>query len=107
MTSQKTTEEWEAALGQQVRSLRLRKNLDQISLAGQAGIALGALKNLEGGKGSTIATLLKTLRALDRLDWLESLAPKVSISPLQLMKQKAPRQRASRQRAAAKPTQGS
>ncbi|OGQ98703.1 MAG: hypothetical protein A2505_01940 [Deltaproteobacteria bacterium RIFOXYD12_FULL_55_16] len=38
------------------------------------------------GKGATLKTLIKTLRALDRADWLLSLAPLVSISPLQMLK---------------------
>ncbi len=90
-----TTEELEVQLGQQIRALRLRRNVDQQSLAAQAGVALSALKNVESGKGATLRTLLKVLRALDRLDWLKSLSPTVSISPLQMLAQKAPRQRAS------------
>jgi transcriptional regulator with XRE-family HTH domain len=90
-----TTEELEVQLGQQIRALRLLRNVDQQSLAAQAGVALSALKHVESGKGATLKTLLKVLRALDRLDWLKSLSPAVSISPLQLLAQKAPRQRAS------------
>jgi transcriptional regulator with XRE-family HTH domain len=107
MAPLKTTQEWEAELGSQIRSLRLRKNLDQRALAAQAGIALGSLKNLESGKGTTLATLLKALRALDRLDWLQALAPTVSISPLQLINQKAPRQRASSPRKTSRTPSGS
>jgi len=92
----RTTHEVEASFGRQIKALRLRKNLHQIDLAGQAGIALGALKNLELGKGSTVKTLIKVLRALDRLDWLETIAPAVSISPLEMLKSRRPtRQRAS------------
>ena len=98
MENSKTTEEWEAELGEQARNLRLRQNLDQQTLAEQAGIGLSALKNLESGKGTTLKTLIKTLRALDRASWLETLAPAVSISPLQMLKTKPQRQRASRQR---------
>jgi hypothetical protein len=36
------------------------------------------------------------LRALGRVEWLDSLAPAVSISPLQMLKSKPSRQRASR-----------
>ena len=98
MKSSHTTEEMEAELGQQMRALRLRANLDQQTLAHQAGVALSALKNVESGRGATVKTLLKVLRALHRLDWLQSLSPTVSISPLQLLKQKRPRQRASSKR---------
>lgn len=98
MDTSKTTEDWETELGEQVRQLRLRANLDQQSLARRAGIGLSALKNLESGKGATLKTLIKTLRALDRAAWLETLAPNVSISPLQMLKTQPVRQRASRPR---------
>lgn len=98
MTESITTEDWEIELGEQVRNLRLRSNLDQQSLATQAGIGLSALKNLESGKGATLKTLIKTLRALERPEWLATLAPNVSISPLQMLKTQPVRQRASRPR---------
>ncbi len=94
----KSTEEWEAALGQQARALRLRHNLDQQAVAERAGVGLTALKNLESGKGAALKTLIKVLRALGRADWLETLSPAVSISPMQMLKTKAVRQRASRPR---------
>ncbi len=93
-----TTAEWEIELGMQLRALRLRQELDQIQLADRAGVALNAVKNLEGGKGATLTSFIKVLRALGRTDWLRTLAPSVSISPLQMLKTRQPRQRASRQR---------
>lgn len=98
MENAKTVEEWESDLGDQMRALRLRANLDQISLAERAGISLTAIKNLESGKGATLKTLIKALRALSRADWLSTIAPAVSISPLQMLKAKPARQRASRRR---------
>ncbi len=92
----RTTDEWSAELGAQLRQLRLRKQIDQKQLSEMAGVALNALKNLESGKGATVSSLIKVLRALGRADWLQSLAPPVSISPLQLLKAKQPRQRAGR-----------
>lgn len=97
-----TSSEWEAELGLQIRALRLRQNLDQRQLADRAGIALNAVKNLEGGKGATLRSLIQVLRALNRVDWLRALAPAVSISPVQMLKAKAPRQRASRKQNQAK-----
>lgn len=96
MTESMTTEEWEATLGRQLRDLRLRQNVDQRQLAEQAGVALNVVKNLEAGKGATIKSLVKVLRTLGRVEWLDSLAPAVSISPLQMLKTKPSRQRASR-----------
>ena len=88
--------EWEGELGTQLRALRLRQGLDQIQLSHRAGVALNAVKHLETGKGATLTSFIKVLKALDRTDWLKSLAPSVSISPLQMLKAKQPRQRASR-----------
>ena len=99
MENARTIEEWEVELGEQVRALRLSANLDQVTLAERAGVGLTAVKNLESGKGVTVKTLVKTLRALGRADWLASLAPSVSISPLRMLKTKPARQRASRKRA--------
>ena len=98
METTKTVEEWEFGLGEQTRALRLRANLDQVALAERAGVGLSAVKNLESGKGTTLKTLIRILRALDRADWLASLAPPVSISPLQMLKATPVRQRASRKR---------
>ena len=93
----------EAELGRQVRVLRLRQNLNQRQLADRAGIALNVVKNLEGGKGSTLRSLAHVLRVLDRAEWLGTLAPAVSISPVQMLRTKAPRRRASRKKQEAAP----
>jgi len=98
MGNAKTTEELEKELGQHIRSLRLRRNLHQDRLAERAGVALSALKNLESGKGAALKTFIKVLKALERLEWLNTLAPAVSISPLQILRSKPERQRASRTR---------
>jgi transcriptional regulator with XRE-family HTH domain len=101
----RTIEEWEAYLGEQVRNLRIRANLDQVQLAGRADISLGALKNLEGGKGSSLKTLIKVIQTLGRPDWLEALAPHIAVSPLQVMQAQAaykPRLKVFRSRRSAK-----
>ena len=96
MDRQLNTDDWEAELGRQLRSQRLRQDVDQRSLARRAGVALNVVKNLEAGKGATVASLIKVLRALGKVDWLSSLAPPVSISPMQMLKARPTRQRASR-----------
>ena len=96
MENHRTPEEWEAKLGEKLRDLRLRQNIHQEQLAQQAGVALNAVKHLEAGKGATVSSLTKVLRALGRVEWLETLAPPVVISPLQMLRAKPRRQRASR-----------
>jgi transcriptional regulator with XRE-family HTH domain len=96
MKARLTVVEWQVVLGRHLRDLRLRLNLDQRQLAGRAGVALNAVKRLEGGKGATVTSLVKVLRALGREAWLETLAPEVTVSPLQMLKARKPvRQRAS------------
>jgi transcriptional regulator with XRE-family HTH domain len=80
-----TTLEWEARLGEQVRAARIAADLDQATVAERADLSLGAVKNLEGGKGSSLKTLIRVLRVLDRTDWLDALAPPITISPLQML----------------------
>lgn len=91
----KTVEEWQATLGENIRNLRILKNLDQKELAAQAGISVTAVRRVESGKTSTTETLIKALRVLGRTGWLDALAPIIDINPLQISKMasKAPRQR--------------
>ena len=97
MATRLTTNEWEAEFGRHLRDLRLRQNIDQRQLAERADVALNAVKRLEAGKGATVTSLIKVLRALGREEWLGTLAPQVTVSPLQMLKDKKPvRQRASR-----------
>jgi len=89
-----TTPEWQQKIGSQVRSIRLLRNMEQTAVAAEAGISVTALKNLESGKGATIKTLIKILRVYKRENWLNTLAPPITISPLQMSTLKSKRQRA-------------
>lgn len=93
--SANTIEEFEAAMGAQIRSLRLRQNIDRANLALRAGCSVSALKNLEYGTGTTLRTLIAVVRALGREDWLRHVAPMATISPLSMPKAGHIRQRAS------------
>ncbi len=87
---------YEVILGEQLRDLRVRQNISQQVLAERACIALNAVKNLEAGNGSTVSSLLQVLHTLGKESWIQTLAPTVSISPMQMLKQKPKRQRASK-----------
>ena len=91
-----TPHELEITLGENIKALRLQKNLDRKSLCEQAGVSVSALRHLEGGQGATLKTLIRIIKALDREGWLSSLAPQVSINPLHMIREKHTRQRASR-----------
>ena len=100
MATHQTVEEMEAALGANLKALRLDRNIDQRTVAERAGISIGSLKNLENGRGSTVRTLVSILRALDRADWLTTIAPVASINPLTHTESVSPRQRAAPARSA-------
>jgi len=100
MDTHQTVEELELALGASMKALRLDLNIDQQTVAARAGISIGALKNLENGRGSTVRTLVSVLRALEREDWLTTIAPVASINPLTHTPSATPRQRARSARSA-------
>ena len=91
-----TIEEFEALMGEQLKALRLRQNIDQATLAMRAGCSVSALKNLEYGAGSTLRTLISVVRTLGREDWLRNVAPGPTISPVSMLKPGQTRQRARR-----------
>jgi transcriptional regulator with XRE-family HTH domain len=90
----RTTNDWMIFLGKQIKAARLRKNMPQEELANRAGVTLPTISRLESGKGSSLATFVKALQVLKEEVWLEQLAPKVAISPLQIHQRGKMRQRA-------------
>lgn len=90
-----TTDELLAEFGDNVKRLRLDRNMTQMELARQAAISRTALVNLESGAGATLNTLVRVLRVLDRVQWLATLAPQVRVSPVDVMRLGHQRQRAS------------
>jgi transcriptional regulator with XRE-family HTH domain len=83
-----TVEEWEAVIGRQVRDARIAGGIDQEQLAARANVSPATLSNLERGKGSSLKTVVAVARALGRTDWLESLAPEITVSPMQMLRAK-------------------
>ena len=77
-------------LGTRIRDLRVRHRFNQEELAAHAGLGVRAVRDLERGKGSTVESLLKVLKALDSLEGLDYLAPKPSVDPMALLRQRAP-----------------
>jgi transcriptional regulator with XRE-family HTH domain len=83
--AQLSTDEWEATIGAQFRSLRIRAQLDQFGLAELAGISVGAVKGLEQGRGSSLKTIVCVALALDRAQWLEAISPPITVSPIAIL----------------------
>lgn len=95
----RSSEEVEDAIGAQVRAVRIAAGHDQAGLAALAGVSLSALKNLEQGKGTTLRTLVRVVRALGREDWFDTLAPRVTVSPIDVLRSRTePRRRVYRPR---------
>ena len=85
--------ELEETLGAAVRALRLDRRLTQFELAERANVSLGAVKNLEAGRGSTTTTLVRVVHAFGQDSWLELLRPvRPSFNPLDLADQRRARQ---------------
>ena len=81
-----STDDWQKFVGEQFRAMRIRADLEQTELATQADVSVGAIKNLENGKGSSLRTLIRVCRALRRTDWLEALAPPITVSPMDMLR---------------------
>jgi transcriptional regulator with XRE-family HTH domain len=100
-TTNRTTGEWEARIGEQFRALRIQHGLDQETVAAMASVSRGAVRSLETGAGSSLASIIKIARALDRTDWLDMLDDTGGeVSPMVLLRQQRreekPRQRSRR-----------
>jgi len=93
-----TPQELELLMGENIKNLRLQKNIDRKSLCLQAGVSETALRHLEGGEGASLKTFIKIIKALNRESWLISLAPHTTINPLHMIKSHQPRQRASKKK---------
>ena len=98
-----TVDEWEAVVGRQIRSARVASGFDQAKLAALSNVSLATLSNLERGKGSSLKTLVAVVRALGRSDWLENVAPVVTISPMQMLRAKGAAREPMRVRARRNP----
>ena len=85
-----STDDWEARVGAQFRAARITAGLDQAALAALAGTSLGAVKNLENGRGSTLKTIVHISRALGLTGWLESVAPPITVSPIAMLRSGTP-----------------
>lgn len=105
--ARQTIDEQLSAIGSALRDRRARAGLTQEDLAQQADVSLGALQNLEHGKGSSVRTLLRVSRLLGTDQWVEALRlPRPStVSPMQLLReQKSAAKRTRVRRAASRPT---
>lgn len=96
MEQVKTPEDLERELGEQLRAERLRQNITMEDLCLKAGVSKQTLRALETGAGSRVISLIRVIDALGHGAWLTTFRPSVRISPLQIARGVASRQRAAR-----------
>lgn len=73
------------AIGSRLESLRVKKNLNQETVAQEAGISRTTLRQLMAGKG-TLLNLIAVLRVIGELERLSSMVEDVRSSPIQMAK---------------------
>lgn len=90
-------------IGNHLKTVRLKQNITQQSLADGAGVSLSSLKKIEKGEIGSFDSLLRVLRTLGKLDVLQPLVDEEQLSPSEYyelvhsIKAKNQRKRASRQ----------
>src|SRR5262249_22805583 len=88
----------EAKLGASLRRSRLDRNLEQTTVAERAGISLRSLQRLELGQGSPNRALISGMTCVRCREWLKTIAPVASITPLTMPRTAKPRERAGGRR---------
>lgn len=68
-------------IGEKIKSVRLKQNITQDSLAKSSSISLSSVKKVESGKIGSFDTLLRILRTLGMLDELAHLCEEEQMSP--------------------------
>ncbi len=84
-------------LGEKIRQVRLRKDMTQIVLAEESGVAKRTIERFEKGASIQLTSLIRILRALGMIELLLDLIPEQENSPMaQLLGEKKVKYRASR-----------
>lgn len=79
----RTAEDWERFLGEQLKSIRIQREMTQLEAAERLGISVGTVSRIENGSGSSLETLIRLIQLYGKEQWLESIAPQATISPIQ------------------------
>lgn len=84
-------------IGNDVKCMRLKKNLTQEELRNKIGVSLTAIRHLEEGSGSSLRVFAKAAVFLGKQGWFDLFSPYISINPLNMVRGK-PRMRATGRR---------
>ena len=89
-------------IGSTLRTVRLKQNITQQSLAEDAGISLSSIKKIEKGEIGSFDSLLRVLRTLGKLDVLIPLVEEEQMSPSEYYEMIHSAEKKQRKRAAGK-----
>lgn len=73
-------------LGRGIARLRIQRGVAQKELARKANVGVSSLQRIEAGRGGQLATLVRVVKALGAESWLDALAPRVTVSPLDVVR---------------------
>ena len=68
-------------IGNHLKTVRLKQNITQQSLADSAGVSLSSLKKIEKGEIGSFDSFLRVLRTLGKLDVFQPLVDEEQLSP--------------------------
>lgn len=80
-------------IGKRLKNHRLDLVMTQEDITTKTNRATSTIKNLESGIG-TLASFVSSLRAINALEQLNNMLPAPGVSPMLLLRQPKPRQRA-------------
>ena len=89
-------------IGEKLKSVRLRQNITQKSLAEEADISLSSIKKIENGEIGSFESLLRVMRVLGELDTIQSLITEEQLSPSEYYELVNAGKKSSRKRAVGK-----
>jgi len=87
ITKQATDKAVLAELGERLTRIRLERNLTQVQLAGEAGVAKSTVQRLEAGAVATqLSGFIRVCRVLDLIERFDLLIPEPVPSPVEQLK---------------------
>jgi len=91
-------EKVELDLGHRIEKLRLSKNMNQTTLATDAGVSRRTITRLENGEGISLDTLIRVMKALGVVDRLKDLLPDPSVRPIERIRLKGRERKHAREK---------
>ena len=80
-------------LGKRIKHARIKAELTQSELAKECGIAKSTIERIEKGESIQLLILIKILRSLNHLNGFENILPDTQTTPLEYLRQPAPKKR--------------